>query len=269
MATPAPYGKPQPPFRYYLIAFLSTLVILIAFLFFGQILQPAAFLLNGIEHGPAWAQAVIAKPVLVNPNIPGDGNPDPILENETPLSMLTATPSVTPTLLDTPLQSSPTPNPPTITEVIAATAELAAEASPTPLPTDTDVPVEKPGLPTNAAGSGRWIDVDLSKQMVYAYEGDTLVNSFLVSTGVAQTPTVTGQYRIYVKYHHKDMSGPGYYLPDVPFIMYFFEGYGFHGTYWHNNFGTPMSRGCVNLSIPDAEWLYNFASVGTLANIHY
>jgi len=80
---------------------------------------------------------------------------------------------------------------------------------------------------------------------------------------------VTGQYRIYVKYHHKDMSGPGYHLPDVPFIMYIFEGYGLHGTYWHNTFGTPMSRGCVNLRIPDAEGLFNFASVGTLVNIHY
>ena len=64
------------------------------------------------------------------------------------------------------------------------------------------------------------------------------------------------------------MSGPGYYLPDVPYVMYFYDGYGLHGTYWHSNFGTPMSHGCVNLSIPDAEWLYNWADVGTLVNIH-
>ena len=121
-----------------------------------------------------------------------------------------------------------------------------------------------------ARGNGeRWIDVNLSEQRVYAYEGDVVVNSFLASTGVAQTPTVTGEYKIYVKVRIQDMSGPGYYLRDVPWVMFFYDEYGFHGTYWHNNFGTPMSRGCVNLTIDDAEWLYNWASVGTVVNIHY
>ena len=99
--------------------------------------------------------------------------------------------------------------------------------------------------------------------------GNAVVNSFLVSTGTWQYPTVTGQYHIYIKLRYTDMSGPGYYLPNVPFTMYFYKGYGLHGTYWHHNFGTPMSHGCVNLSIPDSEWLYNWASVGTLVNIHY
>jgi lipoprotein-anchoring transpeptidase ErfK/SrfK len=105
--------------------------------------------------------------------------------------------------------------------------------------------------------------------MLYAYEGDTVVNSFLVSTGVAAYPTVTGQYYIYVKYLSTLMTGPGYYLPDVPYTMYFYEGYGIHGTYWHNNFGHPMSHGCVNMRTSDAEWMFNWASVGTLVNIHY
>ncbi len=116
---------------------------------------------------------------------------------------------------------------------------------------------------------GRWIDVNLSQQQIYVYEGDVLVNSFIVSTGLPDTPTVTGDYRIYVKVPVQDMSGPGYYLSDVPWVMFFYEDYGFHGTYWHNNFGTPMSRGCVNLSVEDAEWLYNWASVGTRVSIHY
>ena len=121
-----------------------------------------------------------------------------------------------------------------------------------------------------AEGNGeRWIDVNLSEQRVYAYEGDVVVNSFLVSTGVAETPTVTGEYQIYVKVRIQDMSGPGYYLPDVPWVMYFYDEYGFHGTYWHNNFGTPMSRGCVNMRIDDAAWLYDWASVGTTVNVHY
>ncbi|MFT3895771.1 MAG: L,D-transpeptidase [Anaerolineales bacterium] len=116
---------------------------------------------------------------------------------------------------------------------------------------------------------GRWIDVNLSQQQIYVYEGETLVNSFIVSTGLPGTPTVTGEYRIYVKVPVQDMSGPGYYLSDVPWVMFFYEDYGFHGTYWHNNFGSPMSRGCVNLTVEDAEWLYEWASVGTRVNIHY
>jgi lipoprotein-anchoring transpeptidase ErfK/SrfK len=111
--------------------------------------------------------------------------------------------------------------------------------------------------------------VDLTRQMVYAYEGDALVNSFLVSTGTWQTPTVTGKYHIYIKLRYADMSGPGYYLPDVPYVMYFYGDYGLHGTYWHHNFGTPMSHGCVNLQTDDAGWVYNWASVGTLVNVHY
>jgi hypothetical protein len=120
------------------------------------------------------------------------------------------------------------------------------------------------------SGNGvRWIDVDLTNQSVYAYEGDVVVNSFIVSTGTWLTPTVTGQYKIYVKYRSAKMSGPGYYLPNVPYIMYFYKGYGLHGTYWHNNFGTPMSHGCVNLRTDDAAWLYDWASVGTLVNVHH
>ena len=126
-------------------------------------------------------------------------------------------------------------------------------------------------LPNEAtSGNGaRWIDVDLTNQHVYAYEGQTVVNSFIVSTGTWQHPTVTGQYHIYVKYRSAPMSGPGYYLPNVPYIMYFYKGYGLHGTYWHHNFGTPMSHGCVNLKTDEAAWLYSWASVGTLVNVHY
>ena len=121
-----------------------------------------------------------------------------------------------------------------------------------------------------AEGNGEnWIDVNLSEQRVYVYEGDVVVNSFLVSTGLPDTPTVTGKYRIWIKVRVQDMSGPGYYLRDVPYVMFFYEDYGLHGTYWHNNFGTPMSRGCVNLTVDDAAWLYNWASVGTVVNVHY
>lgn len=114
----------------------------------------------------------------------------------------------------------------------------------------------------------RWIDVNLQTQTVRAYEGNTLVNTFIASTGRARTPTVTGQFRIWTKLRTDDMRGPGYDLKDVPYVMYFHKGYGLHGTYWHNNFGTPMSSGCVNLRTEDAAWLFEFSSVGTLVNVH-
>jgi len=126
-----------------------------------------------------------------------------------------------------------------------------------------------PPAPPSAPTSGRWIDVNLSAQRVTAYQGNTPVRSTLASTGLPRTPTPTGRYRIYVKYVSTLMSGPGYYLPNVPYTMYFYRGYGLHGTYWHSNFGHPMSHGCVNLPTPEAQWLYNWASVGTLVNIHY
>ena len=114
----------------------------------------------------------------------------------------------------------------------------------------------------------RWINIDLSKQRLTAYEGDTPVRSTLVSTGLPRTPTPVGQYRIYIKLLRTDMRGPDYHLRDVPYTMYFHRGYSIHGTYWHSNFGQRMSAGCVNLPTSEAEWLFNWASVGTLVNIH-
>jgi len=105
--------------------------------------------------------------------------------------------------------------------------------------------------------------------MLYAYDGDTLMGSFLVSTGTSAHPTVTGTFSVYVKYLYTDMSGPGYYLPDVPYTMYFYSGYGIHGTYWHNNFGHPMSHGCVNMRTSDAGWIFDFSEVGTPVVVHY
>ena len=159
--------------------------------------------------------------------------------------------------------------PTALPEIMNTPGMVYAEIIPdTPTPKYT-APTVAPYMPVAGNGGKHWIDVDLSQQRVYAYEGDTVVNSFIVSTGTWQTPTVTGKYKVWVKLRSAPMSGPGYYLPNVPYIMYFYGSYGLHGTYWHNNFGTPMSHGCVNLTIPDAEWLYNFSSVGTVVNVHY
>lgn len=178
----------------------------------------------------------------------------------TPTATPTNTPTFTPTATATPTQT-PTP---TLTNTPTSTA------TPTLTPTNTRLPsINGIDIPEEVQADTRWIDVDLSEQMVYAYEGNTLIRSFVVSTGTAAHPTLTGQYHVYVKYRYTDMSGPGYYLPDVPFTMYYYQGYAIHGTYWHNNFGTPMSHGCVNFRTDEAEWIYNWSSVGTLVNVHY
>ena len=110
----------------------------------------------------------------------------------------------------------------------------------------------------------KWIEIDLSEQRLYAHEGDRLAYNFLVSTG-KWAPTPQGEFRIWIKLRYATMHGGNqadgtyYYLPNVPYTMYFYQGYGLHGTYWHNNFGQPMSHGCVNLAIPDAEKLFWWA----------
>jgi lipoprotein-anchoring transpeptidase ErfK/SrfK len=157
-------------------------------------------------------------------------------------------------------------------QILPASSDASVPTAEAPSPSAEEAPSSGADPVEDASffpNDGRWIDVNLSQQQIYAYEGDTLVNTFIVSTGLPDTPTVTGEYRIYIKVPLQDMSGPGYYLTDVPWVMFFYEDYGFHGTYWHHNFGTPMSRGCVNLTVEDAAWLYNWASVGTPVSIHY
>lgn len=117
-----------------------------------------------------------------------------------------------------------------------------------------------------AAESGeKWIEIDLSRQRLLAHEGERIVYDFPVSTGLPWMPTVTGEFRIWAKVRAQRMSGGvgnDYYdLPNVPFVQYFYKGYGLHGTYWHNDFGIrPRSHGCVNLSISDAEKLFYWAN---------
>ena len=184
---------------------------------------------------------------------------------KTPTPTATFTPTTTYTATTTPTET-PTSTP---TDTPTATATFTPLPTATPVPTQTPDTIQVPGLPEGVGKGERWLDVDLTNQRLYAYEGKKLINSFIVSTGTWQYPTVTGTYKIYVMYRYADMSGPGYYLPDVPYVMYFYQGYGVHGTYWHNNFGTPMSHGCVNLTIADAGWVFEFSSIGTVVNVHY
>ncbi len=138
------------------------------------------------------------------------------------------------------------------------------------------VPAAAQPVPSSAGRTGdKWIDVNLTTQTITAYQGQRAIYSAVVSTGLPRTPTVVGTFPIYVKYAQTDMRGGSYaagdyyYLRNVPYTMYFYQGYGIHGTYWHNNFGQPMSHGCVNLRTSDAEWFFNWAEIGTLVVSHY
>lgn len=226
------------------------------------------------EHPKVWAQVDIAKPGQatsdsapaldeIQPTLPPTQiKPEPTLSLPEPtLEPTTAPPTDT-------SEPEPTLSPEaTSTPGLLVMEIVESLPEPTAAPEDNNAPA-KPQNPPVGNGA-RWIEVNLSEQRVYAWEGDVLMNSFLVSTGTWATPTVTGTFSIWHKTPLQAMSGPGYYLPDVPYVMYFYKDYGFHGTYWHNNFGTPMSHGCVNLTIPDSEWLYSWASYGTKVNVHY
>lgn len=200
------------------------------------------------------------------------------------INTATRVPSVTPT----PIVVSPTPTPTEITSIEDLFYTVAKGETLSSISIKTDISIDNlvafnnlgdanwiyegqvltlkadPEMRKNAlAEPGRKILVVLSEQKVYVYDGEVLLNEFLASTGTWQHPTVIGRYPIWIKLASTTMDGPGYHLPDVKWTMYFYRGYGLHGTYWHNNFGHPMSHGCVNLTEDDAEWLYNFASVGT------
>ncbi len=245
------------------LGILAALIVIggaIASIYFGQPLPVAATAAQANTTTQEVAQLApnATPPPLATRTLPPTSTPLP-----------TSTPPATATLPPT-LSSTATPTlPPTEIPTATLLPPTDTPKPPAPLPAPpTDLPAVSVVSPTGSS-SERWIDVDLSNQRLVAYEGDTPVYWVIVSTGLPGTPTVTGQYRIYVKYPAQTMSGPGYYLPDVPYVMYFYQDYGIHGTYWHNNFGHPMSHGCVNAPTPDAQWLYTWAEVGTLVNVHY
>jgi hypothetical protein len=118
------------------------------------------------------------------------------------------------------------------------------------------------------------IEIDLSAQWLYAYDGDLMVFDAPISSGKDGFETVKGRFKVERKYVKKDMQGEErgeeWDVPDVPHVMFFHLGFAIHGAYWHNRFGTGerRSHGCVNLSLSDAEWLYNWAPLGTTVLVY-
>lgn len=119
----------------------------------------------------------------------------------------------------------------------------------------------------------RRVDVNLTTQQLTAYEDDVPVFHAPVATGKDGFNTPVGTYAIYAKYPRQTMAGgwagESWYVPNIPSVQYIVGGVAFHGTYWHDKWGTGtrMSHGCINLNIDDAQWLYAWADVGTQVNI--
>lgn len=117
------------------------------------------------------------------------------------------------------------------------------------------------------------IEINLSNQHLYAYEGEKLKYEFLVSSG-KWFPTPTGTFNVWYKTPSNRMRGGNiklgtyYDLPNVPWNMYFYKDYAIHGAYWHKNFGHPMSHGCVNLLPEDARLLYSWTEYTTPIKIY-
>ncbi|MCC3404031.1 MAG: L,D-transpeptidase [Microcoleus sp. PH2017_10_PVI_O_A] len=116
--------------------------------------------------------------------------------------------------------------------------------------------------------SQRWIEIDLSRQKLIAWEGNKPVYAVTISSGKSSTPTRTGTFAIQTKHRVTRMTGDDYDVPDVPYTMYYDGGNAIHGAYWHNLFGNPVTHGCTNVAVNHAKWLFNWASVGTAVVVH-
>lgn len=125
------------------------------------------------------------------------------------------------------------------------------------------------GIPTGDRLHGKWITINLFEQTVAAYQGDKLVYASLVSSGLPRWETVKGLFQVQIKSKSQPMYNAAgdpdlgqYHLEEVPYNMFFHTDYAMHGAYWHDGFGFPHSRGCVNMSLRDAKWFFNWTQPG-------
>jgi len=118
----------------------------------------------------------------------------------------------------------------------------------------------------------RRIDINLSTQRATLFENNEVVKSWAVSTGLPGTLTPTGNFKVFAHTAMQDMGcyeGAPYCTENVPWITWFAPNIGFHGTYWHNNFGQRMSHGCVNLPIDLAKYVYDWSPEGLEIAVFY
>jgi hypothetical protein len=129
--------------------------------------------------------------------------------------------------------------------------------------------------PPDGVDNNRWIEVNLEEQTLAVYENGKLIFATLISTGLEPFWTQPGLFKIYQKKATEDMTGSFeadhsdyYFLEKVPWTMYFDQARALHGAYWHTYFGYPQSHGCVNLSVGDSRWLYDWAKEGDWVYVH-
>ena len=216
---------------------------------------------------------------------------DVVVASLTPTITATATQTAVPTetavVDDLPTRPAATPTaisiqPKQIAGSLSDEPRAQWTATPVPSPTPSPTPTIEPTFMAEdysnliwpeVGPNERWIDVDLTTQHLVAFEGKTPIFDTAISSGRPPYYTVTGQFRIYYRLESQTMDGRrlgfDYVTEGVPHVQYFYGDFALHGAYWHENFGQPMSHGCVNLSIPDAEWLYEWADYGMLVNVHY
>lgn len=123
-------------------------------------------------------------------------------------------------------------------------------------------------------GGEVWVDINLSYEYMTVYQGDNILRELYISSGRTGFETPPGTFYVNRMLESQTMEGviggESYHVPDVPWVMYFTnEGHAIHGTYWHSNFGTPMSHGCINMPMDAAEYLYSIAFIGMRVEIHF
>jgi lipoprotein-anchoring transpeptidase ErfK/SrfK len=135
--------------------------------------------------------------------------------------------------------------------------------------------IEPNTTPPTGVTNGRWIDVNLAQQTLAVYDNNQMVFATLIATGVKPFYTRPGLFQVYKKKEVETMSGAFesdrsdyYYLENVPWTMYFDKARALHGAYWRTLFGYNASHGCVNLSLGDAHWLYDWANEGDWVWVH-
>lgn len=122
------------------------------------------------------------------------------------------------------------------------------------------IPVARP----DGTKTEKWISVDLYEQVLIAYEGEKPVFATLISSGLPQWSTGEGLFHVYLRLERHTLTGSPdkslvYFVEDVPHLLFFDGDIAIHGTYWHNGFGFRQSHGCVNLSLTDSKWIYEWS----------
>lgn len=164
-----------------------------------------------------------------------------------------------------------------VKQIETSLGEYVANAG-TPVFDNQVVPVSPPrvdpppasrvlGIDTAQNNADKWIEVDVSEQRLTTWQKDKKVKDYPVSTGIASSPTVKGEFRVWRKVLSQGYRGGSkakgtyYYLPNVPYSLFFHKGYAIHAAYWHNDFGIrPRSHGCVNMRTEDAKEVYEWAT---------